>query len=98
MGNFRSHPHGTIILPPLGQYRTMAMAQVWNVEGEGRKMGILVRTLVGHGHRVNTLALSCEAALRTGPYGKEEFAFKSSSTFTPEEGQAVALQRYNLAR
>lgn len=97
MGNFKSHPHVTT-LPALGQYHAMTMAQVWNVEGEGRKMGILVRTLVGHGHRVNTLALSCEAALRTGPYGKEDFAFKASSTFTPEEGQAVALQRYNLAR
>lgn len=73
-------------------------SQVWNVESEGRKLGILVRTLVGHGHRVNTLALSCEAALRTGPFGKEECALKASSTYTPEEAQAVALERYNLAR
>lgn len=72
--------------------------QVWNVEGEGRKLGILVRTLVGHGHRINTLALSCEAALRTGPFGKEECALKASSTYSPEEAQAVALERYNLAR
>ncbi len=72
--------------------------QVWNVEGEGRKLGILVRTLAGHGHRVNTLALSCEAALRTGPFGKEECALKASSAFTPEEAQAAALERYNLAR
>ncbi|CAM9111871.1 unnamed protein product [Ectocarpus sp. 12 AP-2014] len=72
--------------------------KVWNVEGEGRKLGILVRTLVGHGHRVNTLALSCEAALRTGPFGKEECALKAVSKFTPEEAQTVALERYNLAR
>eukprot|EP00752_Nemacystus_decipiens_P013479 g11938.t1 len=72
--------------------------KVWNVEGEGRKLGILVRTLAGHGHRVNTLALSCEAALRTGPFGKEECALKASSTCSPEEVQAVALERYNLAR
>lgn len=72
--------------------------QVWNVEGEGRKLGILVRTLVGHGHRVNTLALSCEAALRTGPFGKEDYALRASSTFTPEAAQAIALERYNHAR
>ena len=87
-----------ILIPIQYQCQPITMGQVWNVEGEGRKMGILVRTLVGHGHRINTLALSCEAALRTGPYGKEDFAFKASSTFTPEEGQAVALERYNLAR
>lgn len=74
------------------------MVQVWNVEGEGRRMGILVRTLVGHGHRVNTLALSCEAALRTGPFGKEECALKASSTFTPEQAQAAALERYTVTR
>lgn len=72
--------------------------KVWNVEGEGRKLGILVRTLLGHGHRVNTLALSCEAVLRTGPFGKEACALKASSTFTAEEAQTAALERYNLAR
>lgn len=74
------------------------VSKVWNVEGEGRKLGILVRTLVGHGHRINTLALSCEAVLRTGPFGKEECALKVTSNFTPESAQAAALERYNLAR
>ena len=34
--------------------------KVWAAEGAGRELGKLVRTLSGHGHRVNTLALSCE--------------------------------------
>jgi len=48
--------------------------KVWNAdEGEGKRVGILVKTLVGHGHRVNTLAVSCDYVCRTGPfdhYGK----------------------------
>jgi len=44
--------------------------KVWNAsEGEGKgRVGLLVRTLVGHGHRVNTLAVSCDYTCRTGPY------------------------------
>ena len=41
-------------------------AKVWAAEGEGRELGKLVRTLSGHGHRINTLALSCEYVCRTG--------------------------------
>jgi ribosome assembly protein 4 len=37
-----------------------------NAEGGG--LGKLVRTLVGHGHRVNTLALNTDYVMRTGPY------------------------------
>lgn len=93
--NFVVPPPATMMLP---RDDPLYGAQVWNVEGEGRKLGILVRTLVGHGHRINTLALSCEAALRTGPFGKEECALKVTSKFTPESAQAAALERYNLAR
>lgn len=44
--------------------------KVWNAsEGEGKgRVGLLVRTLVGHGHRVNTLAVSCDYICRTGPF------------------------------
>ncbi|KAL7533072.1 hypothetical protein ACHAXR_005027 [Thalassiosira sp. AJA248-18] len=44
--------------------------KVWNAsEGEGKgRVGLLVRTLVGHGHRVNTLAVSSDYVCRTGPY------------------------------
>jgi len=44
--------------------------KVWNAsEGDGKgRVGLLVRTLTGHGHRVNTLAVSCDYVCRTGPY------------------------------
>ncbi|GMI23995.1 hypothetical protein TrCOL_g12868 [Triparma columacea] len=43
--------------------------KVWGAEDiEGTKAGKLVRTLTGHGHRVNTLALSCDYTCRTGPF------------------------------
>jgi ribosome assembly protein 4 len=64
--------------------------KVWNVDGgEDKRIGILVRTLVGHGHRVNTLALSSEHVLRTGPFG-----YKMSPFSTPEEGKKLAMERY----
>jgi ribosome assembly protein 4 len=39
---------------------------VWEVDGHGRSQQKLLRTLVGHAHRINTLALSCDYVLRTG--------------------------------
>ncbi len=45
---------------------------------------MLVRTLMGHAHRINTMALNCEHALRTGPFG-----FKAPPFSSPEEGQKI---------
>lgn len=42
--------------------------KVWAVDGHGRSMHKLVRTLTGHAHRINCLALSCDYVLRTGSY------------------------------
>lgn len=42
--------------------------KVWALNGTGSDFGKLVRTLAGHGHRVNTLALSTDYVLRTGPF------------------------------
>ncbi|KAL3817663.1 hypothetical protein ACHAXA_002008 [Cyclostephanos tholiformis] len=42
--------------------------KVWNGNERMGRVGTLVRTLVGHGHRVNTLAVSCDYVCRTGPY------------------------------
>lgn len=42
--------------------------KVWALNGTGRDFGKLVRTLTGHGHRVNTLALSTDYVMRTGPF------------------------------
>lgn len=39
---------------------------VWEIDGHGRSSQKLIRTLTGHAHRINTLALSCDYALRTG--------------------------------
>jgi ribosome assembly protein 4 len=40
--------------------------KVWTAVGDD--VGKLVRTLQGHGHRINTLALSCDYVCRTGPF------------------------------
>ncbi len=45
---------------------------------------MLVRTLTGHAHRINTMALNCEHVLRTGPFG-----FKSPPFSSQEEGQKI---------
>ena len=50
-----------------------------------------VRVFKGHGHWVNTLALSTEHALRTGAYDHT-----GSAPSDPEEAQAQALQRCEL--
>eukprot|EP00549_Striatella_unipunctata_P002305 CAMPEP_0118692082 /NCGR_PEP_ID=MMETSP0800-20121206/11059_1 /TAXON_ID=210618 ORGANISM="Striatella unipunctata, Strain CCMP2910" /NCGR_SAMPLE_ID=MMETSP0800 /ASSEMBLY_ACC=CAM_ASM_000638 /LENGTH=287 /DNA_ID=CAMNT_0006589975 /DNA_START=97 /DNA_END=957 /DNA_ORIENTATION=- len=41
--------------------------KVWTAEN-GNDIGKLVRTLQGHGHRINTLALSSDYVCRTGPF------------------------------
>jgi ribosome assembly protein 4 len=41
--------------------------KVWTAK-DGDVLGKLVRSLKGHGHRVNTLALSSDYVCRTGPY------------------------------
>lgn len=51
--------------------------------------GHLEKSLKGHGHWVNTLALSTEAALRTGA-----FDHTGSAPREPKEAQATALKRY----
>ncbi|CAO3632865.1 unnamed protein product [Cunninghamella blakesleeana] len=57
--------------------------KVWNSEG------MLVKTLQGHGHWVNTLALSTDFVLRTGP-----FDHTGKKYATEEEAKAAALARY----
>ena len=51
--------------------------------------GHLEKSLKGHGHWVNTLALSTEAALRTGA-----FDHTGSAPADPEAAKAKALQRW----
>ncbi|RHY65489.1 hypothetical protein DYB30_006864, partial [Aphanomyces astaci] len=65
--------------------------KVWAVEGD--QVGKLVRTLVGHAHRINTLALNVDYVCRTGPY---DHTFKTFDT--REEMQQAAQARYDAIR
>ncbi|KAK9125275.1 hypothetical protein Scep_014121 [Stephania cephalantha] len=55
--------------------------------------GKLIRELKGHGHWVNSLALSTEYVLRTGAFDHTGKQFSS-----PEEMKQAALERYNKMR
>ena len=70
--------------------------KVWAIDGSGRSQQKLVRTLSGHAHRINSLALNCDYVIRTGSYelGPKSSSGSSSAPTTPEEIQALALQRY----
>ena len=60
---------------------------VWDTE-----RGVMVRQLQGHGHWVNTMALSTEHALRSGP-----FDHKGQRPAGDEEARRAALGRYEAA-
>jgi len=60
---------------------------VWHAEGAS--MGRCVRTLKGHAHRVNTLALSSDFVCRSGPFDHTGKKFE-----TPEDAFASAQSRY----
>ena len=63
--------------------------KVWRVNLKGEKK--LIRTLNGHAHRVNTLALNCDYVCRTG-------AFSHSKRVEGESDQELyeaAVKRYN---
>ena len=57
---------------------------VWETE-----RGRLVKQLQGHGHWVNTLALSTEHCLKTGP-----FDHKGNRPKTDEDAKKVAREKY----
>ena len=63
--------------------------KVWRSED-----GILCRTLGGHAHWVNTLALSTDYVLRTGAFEPAEFG-QSQKQLTTEEAQKKAQERYD---
>lgn len=64
--------------------------RVWSLDGEAAK---LVRTLVGHAHRVNSLALSTDSVLRSGGFGWETREFASEDAMFQ-----AAKERYEEAR
>jgi ribosome assembly protein 4 len=64
---------------------------VWAVE-EGKARAKVVRTLAGHGHRVNALAMSTDHACRSGPYSHERLTFA-----TPALARDAARVRFAAA-
>jgi len=61
-------------------------------------MGKLVKTLKGHGHRVNSLALSCDYVCRTGPFDPQNRGMKydtdTNTNNTNSLAYHAALERY----
>jgi ribosome assembly protein 4 len=64
------------------------------VDGHGRSQHKLVRTLTGHAHRINALALSCDNVLRTGYFEFGPSKDRDYSSMPLEELQAKASERY----
>jgi ribosome assembly protein 4 len=66
------------------------------MEEEQEDVFKLVRTLVGHGHRINTLALNVDYVCRTGPFTPTS---TSSQNFcSRKEMQLASLEKYNAIR
>jgi ribosome assembly protein 4 len=62
-----------------------------NNNNNGDDLGKLVRTLKGHGHRINTLALSCDYVCRTGPFDHRGRIYESLI----QDKQQAAKKRYD---
>ncbi len=64
--------------------------KVWATDGPSPKdVGKLCKTLKGHGHRVNSLALSCDYVCRTGPFDHTCKKFSSD-----QEAFEAAVTKY----
>jgi ribosome assembly protein 4 len=66
--------------------------KVWNAEHNPANLGKLCRTLKGHAHRVNTLALSTDYICRTGPFDPKD-RYKPAPTDSKKLFQ-MAKERY----
>ncbi|XP_070572350.1 notchless protein homolog 1-like [Ptychodera flava] len=82
---------GSGLIYTASQDRTI---KVWRAED-----GVLCRTLQGHGHWVNTMALSTDYVMRTGAFDpvKATLTHKVENR-TEEENAKLALDRYNAAK
>lgn len=78
---------GSGLIYTSSQDRTL---KVWRAED-----GVLCKTLKGHGHWVNTIALSTDYVMRTGPYDpqKAEIVYRDI-TETSETLRKLAFDRY----
>ena len=75
--------------------------KVWTAKG-GDVLGKLVRTLKGHGHRINTLALSSDYVCRTGPYdfapsGRPQRTFKEEIDVENNDEDEIRKAKYQVA-
>mmetsp|Transcript_94093 Transcript_94093/g.271972 ORF Transcript_94093/g.271972 Transcript_94093/m.271972 type:complete len:538 (+) Transcript_94093:25-1638(+) len=62
--------------------------KVWTAK-DGDVLGKLVRTLKGHSHRINTLALSSDHVCRTGP-----FDHRGTKFLNQEDAYQAAVEKY----
>jgi ribosome assembly protein 4 len=65
---------------------------VWALEAGAKDRGKVARVLAGHAHRVNALALSTDAACRTGGFTRE-----GACPADPAAAQAAAAKKYAAA-
>lgn len=71
--------------------------KVWNADPvpSSKDVGKLVKTLQGHGHRVNTLALSTDYLCRTGPfYPNSKYMTNNILELNNEEAYKIAYDHY----
>ncbi|XP_065177518.1 notchless protein homolog 1-like [Sycon ciliatum] len=81
---------GEGLLYSASQDRTI---KVWRAED-----GTMCRTLQGHGHWVNTMALNTDYAIRTGAYDPGKPQKVAVAEATAEELTALAEERYDNAK
>lgn len=67
--------------------------KVWEIDGHGRNQQKLIRTLSGHAHRINTLAINCDYALRTGAF---ELGKQILPDVPSQDLQNMALEKYKV--
>lgn len=76
--------------------------KVWAIDGSGKNQHKLVRTLTGHAHRINTLALNTDYVIRTGSFqikvGSKSAEVSSSKSSSEndilKQMQNIATERY----
>lgn len=60
--------------------------------------GVMCRSLEGHAHWVNTLALNCDYIVRTGPFDPEKLKKSQAIPKDRKEMARLAQERYDKAR
>jgi len=82
---------GTGLMYTASRDRTI---KVWAIDGHGRSQQKLVRTLSGHAHRINSLAMNCDYVLRTGAYQVQVKGRKGSEDEKDKDPQTKAREKY----